>query len=497
MLIDVLVSLLAEREQATPVARLCRLHGRYPLRVARRLRPRTRPVATLMSRHPESDIGGSRLLRGVARTIQRDEHDELVARLRVAVHANGMETALRLAEEVVGSSQKERLDTTALELASHAFMSAGRHHEAHELWARNVTAAQADNPTWLALRALCEERRYPWQHLDRVHPFVVDLGLARGHLAPDAVLSLLAGKTSHFVFNPECYLLQHNAEQAARHDGSPALSRYLEACGVRERSPARSRRLVSVVMAARNAEATVVAAARSILAQTHENLELLICDDASDDATLELLRSQVASDPRVRLFRSHDGQGTYNIRNQLFAAARGELLTTQDADDVALPSRLADQLQAMATLRADACVSSWLRMRPNGSAVFHWDGRAARLAVVSLLVERRVAAQMGPFRSARYGADLEYLEQLRRSRFRIARVHRPLILAGWSDGSLTRSNAAESLENGFRSAGRRAYAEVVYQRQLLGPEAIPDAVVEDLLRQHDNHVAPAGIDEVR
>ena len=46
-----------------------------------------------------------------------------------------------------------------------------------------------------------------------------------------------------------------------------------------------SSKFVSVIMAAYNAEETIEAAIRSILLQTHDNFELIICDDASTDNT--------------------------------------------------------------------------------------------------------------------------------------------------------------------------------------------------------------------
>ena len=45
--------------------------------------------------------------------------------------------------------------------------------------------------------------------------------------------------------------------------------------------------LVSVVMSAHNSAKTIEYAVRSILSQTYKNLELLVCDDGSDDETLD------------------------------------------------------------------------------------------------------------------------------------------------------------------------------------------------------------------
>ena len=89
--------------------------------------------------------------------------------------------------------------------------------------------------------------------------------------------------------------------------------------------PARDGALVSVLMPARNAAATVGYALDSLLALSHGALEILICDDASDDDTAELVRRRYGGEPRVRLFRASRQQGAYNTRNALAAHAHGEL----------------------------------------------------------------------------------------------------------------------------------------------------------------------------
>ena len=75
-------------------------------------------------------------------------------------------------------------------------------------------------------------------------------------------------------------------------------------------------RLVSVIMTAHKMNPMMDAAVSSILNQTHQNLELLIIDDASPDADVELYEQYVESDPRVRLIRQEVNSGTYSGRNR-------------------------------------------------------------------------------------------------------------------------------------------------------------------------------------
>ncbi len=96
---------------------------------------------------------------------------------------------------------------------------------------------------------------------------------------------------------------------------------------------------ISVLMAARNAEATLEKAAQSVLAQRGASFELLIGDDASTDGTWDCIR-RIRRDLRVRAWRFRRHQGVSVTRNRLIARAAGRYLSICDADDRMLPDNL-------------------------------------------------------------------------------------------------------------------------------------------------------------
>lgn len=100
--------------------------------------------------------------------------------------------------------------------------------------------------------------------------------------------------------------------------------------------------LVSVIIPAHNAEATLGRAINSVLAQTHQPLEILVIDDASTDATATIAESYESS--VIHLLRQADQAGVYAARNRGLTAAHGEFIAFLDADDWWLPTRLASQL---------------------------------------------------------------------------------------------------------------------------------------------------------
>jgi glycosyltransferase involved in cell wall biosynthesis len=99
--------------------------------------------------------------------------------------------------------------------------------------------------------------------------------------------------------------------------------------------------LVSVVIAAFNAERFLAEAISSVLNQTHRELEVIVVDDGSTDSTASVVERSL--DPRVRLLRQPN-KGVSMARNAGIEAARGEYVAFLDADDVWLPSKVERQL---------------------------------------------------------------------------------------------------------------------------------------------------------
>lgn len=101
--------------------------------------------------------------------------------------------------------------------------------------------------------------------------------------------------------------------------------------------------LTSVVLAVHNGEPYVSDAVRSVLSQTHADLELIVVDDGSSDATAATVTA--FEDRRVRLIRQQQS-GVAAARNRGMREARGEVVAFLDHDDVWFPDKLASQIPA-------------------------------------------------------------------------------------------------------------------------------------------------------
>ena len=103
--------------------------------------------------------------------------------------------------------------------------------------------------------------------------------------------------------------------------------------------------LVSVVVPAWNAESTLAATLRSVAAQTHRDIEILIVDDGSTDATAAIAEEFCAAEPRARLI-SKDNGGVASARNRGISESKGEWVAPVDADDLWHPASIEKLLEA-------------------------------------------------------------------------------------------------------------------------------------------------------
>jgi glycosyltransferase involved in cell wall biosynthesis len=124
--------------------------------------------------------------------------------------------------------------------------------------------------------------------------------------------------------------------------------------------------LVSVVMPAWNAAATIARSIDSVLSQSHAQVELLVVDDASTDATARIVSGHAASDARVRLLRQAANGGVAAARNAGIAAARGEYVAFLDSDDWWHPRKLELQLAQMRSEGARVSYCSYQRVDEGG-----------------------------------------------------------------------------------------------------------------------------------
>ena len=105
--------------------------------------------------------------------------------------------------------------------------------------------------------------------------------------------------------------------------------------------------LISVVMPAFNAEKTLEQSIRSVLQQKHQNLELIVVDDASIDATYAIARELAQKDARVKVYKNVQNLGVSETRKKGIAKASAEWIALLDSDDMWDAYKLEKQCEKM------------------------------------------------------------------------------------------------------------------------------------------------------
>jgi glycosyltransferase involved in cell wall biosynthesis len=102
---------------------------------------------------------------------------------------------------------------------------------------------------------------------------------------------------------------------------------------------------VSVLMSVYNGESHLGEAVEGILKQTFTDFEFIIVDDGSTDSTWSILSEYATRDKRIVLLQNKNNIGLAQSLNKGLAMARGEYIARQDADDISLSVRFANQVE--------------------------------------------------------------------------------------------------------------------------------------------------------
>jgi len=98
---------------------------------------------------------------------------------------------------------------------------------------------------------------------------------------------------------------------------------------------------ISVIIPTYNSRKFIVDAIESVLKQTYQDIEIIICDDGSTDSTGEIVKRY---GNRI-VYRYQNNRGPSAARNMGIIMAKGEYVAFLDADDIWLPEKMSIQLE--------------------------------------------------------------------------------------------------------------------------------------------------------
>ncbi len=187
--------------------------------------------------------------------------------------------------------------------------------------------------------------------------------------------------------------------------------------------------LISVVIPMYNAQEWIVGLLESILRQTYRNIEIILVNDGSTDASAEIVSQFSERNAGIELrVVLQKNSGVSEARNEGVSRSSGELLAFVDSDDVWMPEKIELQVRELIRQNASAVSSSYAIFRDSDSQVLDvvhpfWSVRGVRnwllfrsyggLLSSTLLLTKEAFYQTGPFRTdLSLSADIEFAWRL-------------------------------------------------------------------------------------
>jgi len=128
---------------------------------------------------------------------------------------------------------------------------------------------------------------------------------------------------------------------------------------------------VSVILPVYNAEKYLAAAIDSILNQTFTDFELLLVNDGSTDSSETII--QRYNDPRIVYVQNEQNEGLIYSLNKAIDLARGEYIARMDADDIAMPARLEEQVKRFETVSVAVLATTVKLIDENDQPLPDWE----------------------------------------------------------------------------------------------------------------------------
>jgi len=218
--------------------------------------------------------------------------------------------------------------------------------------------------------------------------------------------------------------------------------------------------LVSVIMAAYNAEKYIAEAIESVLSQTYSNWELIIADDASTDATADIINRYTKQDDRIKATRLDKNSGQAIARNKAIEKSMGKYLAILDSDDVSLPDRLSTQVEFLESNTDISLVGSYTDLINEDGKIIGTKRKPltneeikfrlmlqAQFTASTVCMTRHALVEVGNFdTNYLYAEDYELWSRFVEKGKKVANIDRSLVLYRMHSDSVTRTTETQKIQ---------------------------------------------------
>jgi glycosyltransferase involved in cell wall biosynthesis len=208
--------------------------------------------------------------------------------------------------------------------------------------------------------------------------------------------------------------------------------------------------LVSVIMAAYNAEGYISESIESIKSQTYPNWELIIINDCSTDKTVSIVQSFAKEDSRIKIIDNSVNLGLTKSLNVGIKQAEGEFIARLDADDLSEPTRFEKQVNYLnqhLEVALVGCAAFLINHKSKKIGVFHVATNRKNIDRLmlhvdpiihsSMMIRKTAVDAVGGYRDKFKSAqDYDFVLRLH-DRYPLANISEPLVSWRISEGSET------------------------------------------------------------
>lgn len=244
--------------------------------------------------------------------------------------------------------------------------------------------------------------------------------------------------------------------------------------------------LVTVITTAYECAEYLEVSARSILDQSYRNIELMLVDDCSDDATRAKIAELAAQDSRVVPVYRSENAGTYIAKSEAFRRAKGEFTIFHDSDDWAHPDKIRSEVKELRASPNLVCLGScWVRINEDAHILMQISGNYGHPDPAATMVHTQaVLERCGTFDPIRTGADTEFKRRIQHTFGpRSLRTDRRVLVLGRQHGESLTQSGSSTMKNFGWSVPRALYRASWFDNYATG-------------NQDRNHWSPLGVRKI-
>lgn len=198
---------------------------------------------------------------------------------------------------------------------------------------------------------------------------------------------------------------------------------------------------ITVVTVCLNAEKTIEATMLSILGQTFQDIEYLIIDGKSSDATLDIVDRYI-NDKRVRLFSEKDS-GLYNAMNKAIGLCTGDYIIFMNSGDVFCDDKVIEDMLLHLQEDWDLVYGNVIRKTSNGDVLEKYHGRYKLMTLLlmgkmmshqTLFTKSEIMRQYRFDEQYKITADYDFIVRAKKNRCSVAYVDRTICIMDNTEG---------------------------------------------------------------